>query len=427
MLKKLRIKFVLINMVLVTVMLSILFGLVYYFTRADLERESMELMRSVAAKPQSSFLPGRAESVQLPYFTLEFNPFGDIVITAHGSFDLDDSDFLEEIVTIAAGEEQDTGVIDKYGLRFYRDISPLHRRLIFADISSEQATLRHLVKLCVLLGAASFAVFFVISLLLARWAVKPVDAAWRQQKQFVADASHELKTPLTVIMTNAELLQDKDCGFEARAQFSENILTMSQRMRALVERLLELARADNASKESFSPVELSTLVSRAMLPFEPVFYERGLTLESDIEEGITLSGNERHLEQVVGILLDNARKYSDPTGEVTVTLRRAAHGRIRLCVANPGEPISPEDRKNIFKRFYRVDKSRSDGGSFGLGLSIAESVAAEHGGKIRAESRSGQNLFIMELPLKASGASALRSGLASCAEKLRSLLNRKRT
>lgn len=220
------------------------------------------------------------------------------------------------------------------------------------------------------------------------------------RRQFVSDASHELKTPLTVIMSNAELLQNPDCEEESRGQFAGNILSMSYRMRSLVEGLLELARADNGQiKKNFAAVDYSKLVSDSLLPFEPVMYERGLILESKIEPGITMTGSEQYLRQLGDILLDNAAKYSAP-GIVAVELRRGAKGQCLLTVSNPGEPIPREDLKRIFQRFYRSDKARTGTGSFGLGLSIAESIVTEHKGRIWAESNSTGNRFCVQLPCK---------------------------
>ena len=144
-------------------------------------------------------------------------------------------------------------------------------------------------------------------------------------------------------------------------------------------------------------MDYSKLVADALLPFEPVLYEKGLMLQSSLAQGITLTGSEQYLHQLVDILLDNAGKYSAP-GIVTVALQRQGRGQCLLTVANPGEPIPTEDLKRIFERFYRTDKARSRTGSFGLGLAIAQSVVQEHGGRIWAESNATGNRFCVMLP-----------------------------
>lgn len=403
MLKRLRIKFVAVVMVIVTVMLCLVFGMLYHFTRVNLESESIRMMQAAAEGPFQPGPPGeRPGEVRLPYFILRLGGRGELIALGSGYYDLTDEAFLRELAEAVFQTGGQTGILEDYGLRFCAVHSPRGQELVFADISSEQSTLKHLVQNCALIGALCFAAFFGLSLLLARWAIRPVEKAWKQQRQFVADASHELKTPLTVIMTNAELLQGPEAGGEGRRQFSENILTMSRQMRSLVERLLELARADNEGAQSrFAPVDYSALIENALLPFEPVFFERGLELSSQVEPGIVVSGSEQRLRQMAEILLDNAQKYARGGGPVVLQLRKTGRRHCRLSLSNPGGPLSGEELKNIFKRFYRVDKARSRDSGFGLGLSIAEGIAAAHHGRIWAESRDGIITFLVELPVKA--------------------------
>lgn len=399
MLKKLRIKIVCFTMAIVTVMLCVIFGLVYYFTAENLETESISMMQTIANEPFRLGRPGeRPDEIQLPYFTLQVGQRGEVLAMGGGYYDLSDEEFIGELLTVVLSGQEETGVLKEYNLRYCRVTTPMSWNIVFADMSSEQATLNSLIQSCVFIGVLSFLVFFGISLYLARIAVKPVEKAWDQQKQFVADASHELKTPLTVIMTNAELLQSAGQDEAAKAQSSNSILAMSRQMRGLVEGLLDLARVDNgAGKMTFAEVDLSQLVSDGLLPFEPVYFEQGLELVSEIEAGIKVKGSESHLRQVVDILLDNAMKYSSPEGQVTVMLKRQGSSSL-LAVSNPGDVISKEDLKNIFKRFYRVDQARSMNQSYGLGLSIAERIVQEHKGKIWAESAQGQNTFFVQLP-----------------------------
>ena len=268
---------------------------------------------------------------------------------------------------------------------------------MFSDMSSENNTLDTLLKNSLLIGVLSFLGFLAISVYLSRWAVKPVATAWLQQKQFVADASHELKTPLTVIMANADMLQSDEYDDEQRKSFSQSILLMSRQMELLVEKMLELARSDaEQAKQLMSPLDLSKLVLDTAISFEGVFVEKGLTLDGDAEPGITIQGNAEAIQQVMDILLDNAQKYSLPNGETMVRLYSVGQGKCQLKVSNPGAEIPPEDLKRIFQRFYRMDKARSRDGSFGLGLSIAESIVTQHKGKIWAESKGGMNTFVVE-------------------------------
>lgn len=400
MLKQLRVKFVCINMVIVTVMMCTIFGTVLYFTKSGLEDDSLRMMEAIAENP--TYLgpfSDSAQQVRLPYFILQVNPAGAYIVTNGGNFDLSDEVFLKELTKVAL-EGGQTGTLPDYNLRYYRTVSHTSLLIVFADVTSEYSTMRSLIHNCVLIGLASFAVFLFLSILLARWAIRPVEQAWQQQRQFVADASHELKTPLTVILTNAELLQSPDCDPALHPQLSGNILTMSRQMRGLVESLLELARVDDGiAKTVWTEIDLAKLVTDATLPFEPLYFEKGLDLRTDLPAGITVKGSREHLRQVVEILLDNAQKYASG-GAVTVTLSRNGRRRCLLAVTNEGDPIAPEDLKNIFKRFYRVDKARGMDHSYGLGLSIADSIVKDHGGKIWAESANGKNTFFVSLPME---------------------------
>ena len=397
MLKKLRVRFVCINMAIVLVMLCGILGTVLTFTRQNLARESIAMMRSVASDPMQLNWHG-ASSARLPYFTVRINSRDGTRSAGSSYYDLTDNELLNELLGRAMSGEEDTGYISEYKLRYYRTRHFGSDYIIFADVSSEDATMRGLWKNCLLIGAAGLAGFFLISLLLARWAVRPVDQAWTQQKQFVSDASHELKTPLTVILTNAELLQEESYPAEEKRKFTSNILAMAVRMRSLVEGLLDLARADSgAARTAFSDVDLSALTEETLLPFEPVFFEKGLTLSSQVEPGIRCRGSEAQLRRVAEILLDNACKYSAP-GTVELRLEKQGRSHCLLRVVSPGEPLSAQECRDIFRRFYRADKARSADGSYGLGLAIAESIVREHGGKIWCEAADRANSFFVQLP-----------------------------
>ncbi|MBQ2823376.1 MAG: HAMP domain-containing histidine kinase [Oscillospiraceae bacterium] len=400
MIKTLKIKFVVVTMAFVTVMLAVIFGLVYYFTKTNLEQENIRMLRSAAAVPFRPDRPDKLpEDVRMPFFTLRTSPHGEIEASGNGYFDLSDEEFISELAEIAFSSSEQTGIISEYDLRFCKSHTPMGEAVVFADISNEKAMLENLVRNCIVISVISFVIFFGLSILLAQWAVRPVAKAWEQQRQFVADASHELKTPLTVIITNAEMLRNADFNEEKRTVLSENLLTVSHRMRELVESLLELARADNgSSKTVFTETDLSSLMNEAVLPFEPIYFEKGLELDYSIEDGISVKGDSSQLRRTAEILLDNALKYASPNSKVNFKLEK--HGSYCVISAsNHGDPISRADLKNIFKRFYRIDKSRSTPHSYGLGLSIAENIVTEHGGKIRAESENGLNTFYIRLPL----------------------------
>lgn len=396
MIRRLKIKFVCINMLIVTVMLAVIFGMVLHFTHRNMENRSMQMIQGI----HDSSPAGRPmKENRLPYLVVTIGKQGIMSVSSETFINDFSEETLLQIARTVCDSDKKSGVLQEYGLRFSRRSTPFGEQIVFLDVSMEQDMMTHLIRTCFMIALFSFVLFFGISILLAQWAIHPVETAWKEQHQFVADASHELKTPLTVIMTNAELLQDSRYESESRNQFAMSILTMSQQMRGLVEGLLNLARVDNgAVRNVFTDLDFSTLLLNCILPFEPLFFEKSMELSCDVEEELSVKGSESHLRQVIDILLDNAVKYGVPTGPVKIALSR--HGKCALlCVSTSGDEISKEDLKNIFKRFYRIDKARSMNHSYGLGLSIADSIVKEHNGRIWAESKSGVNSFFVSIPL----------------------------
>ena len=398
MIRRLRIKFVCINMAIVLVMLCAMFLTVYLLTRQNMERRSVEFLRSAAEDP--GMLQGTEDArIHPPYLVVEVGGNGTVRILSAGGFQMEDGEQLEDLARLAASGG--AGTLQEYNLRYYSLTMPEARRLAFADMSGERWAMEGVMQNCILIACVSLVMFFFISVFLARWAVRPVEEAWKGQRQFVADASHELKTPLTVILANADMLQGSGGLTGQTRQRVENIAAESHQMRGLVESLLELARADSGiPREQMSALDFSAMTERALLTFEAVFFENGHPLQGEITPGLWVLGSSRHLSQVVEILLDNANKYAAPGGAVEVGLRQEDRGRCLLWVRSQGPAIAQEDLERIFRRFYRTDTVRSSGGSYGLGLSIADGIVREHRGKIWAESGPEKNTFYVRLPLE---------------------------
>ena len=267
----------------------------------------------------------------------------------------------------------------------------------------EADSLWPLIRSSLLVGALALGGFFVISLMLSGLALKPAEEAWEQQRRFVADASHERKTPLTVILTNTGILLAHSGDTIAQQQkWVEYIRDEAQRMRALVEDLLFLAKSD-AGKETApvtAPVDVSELTWSALLPFEPVAFEQGVEMESEIADQLTVQGNADQLRRLVAILLDNAVKYAGNGGRVKLVLSRPERGGVCLTVHNTGPAIPPEHLPHLFERFYRADDSRArTSGGYGLGLAIAKRIVDGHGGSITVSSREDASTdFTVRLP-----------------------------
>ena len=314
-------------------------------------------------------------------------------------------DVLEKAIPQLADAPDGSGELSELGLFYEKRTSDTGiERVAFADVSSASGW-QTLALTLAGVGVVALAIFFVISVFFSRWALRPVKRAWEQQRQFVADASHELKTPLTVILANTSILMSHpERTIASQSQWVESTQAEGERMQGLVADLLLLARLDAEETDIVKSkpkerIDLSNLVEGELLQFESVAFERDIELESDVDEGIAVQGSIERLRRLVTTLLDNACKYAGDNGKVRVELH-AQDGSARFVVHNTGSLISAEDLQHVFDRFYRADKARTSGaGGFGLGLSIAKEVAEEHGGTITAKSSDEEGTtFTATLP-----------------------------
>ena len=230
-------------------------------------------------------------------------------------------------------------------------------------------------------------IVYFIAKFLTKWISQPVEESFEREKRFLADASHELKTPIAVIMASADAYTtDKD------NKWIDNIKGESERMSKLVRDLLDLAKFENDTELDKKEENLSKIIERAAITYESLFYENHIKFEYDIKENITFKCNSDSIKELLSILVDNAIKYSDKKGKVTVNLYKDKD--IILEVIDKGIAISDEDKEKIFERFYKVDKSRNrKSNNYGLGLSIAKKIVELHDGKIEAFSKDGFTTF----------------------------------
>lgn len=294
----------------------------------------------------------------------------------------------EQIAAMAEEILADGRESGRIGTQFYRTVrSGSQTRLLVLDARLDFLSAGNTLRSAALITAAACVLLSLLAWLLIRRMVRPVEEAFARQKQFVSDASHELKTPLAVISANAEVLEQET----GENEFLGYIRSEVRRADTLVQRLLTLARLDRENAQTeMKPFDLSHALLDVTLPFESTVYEAGKTLETEIPEGIRCTGNEEMIQQLAVILLSNALKYSDAHGRIRISL--AEKGRLReIRVFNTGNPIRKEDRQKIFDRFWRADASHSkETGGFGLGLSIAASIVETHRGRIDVESEEGK-------------------------------------
>ena len=411
MIRKLRLKFVAICMALVTAILAAVFFSVYFSMARNISDLSRQVLYRVVqeesvggsmTRPDISINIG-GDRVLLPYFTVNLwtsRRGGYTAQITGGTYaNLENTDELTAILQDCLSQDQREGTVTAYHLRYLRQDNGLYEKLAFVDMSMEQAVLRKMMGSYLFIALASLLLLLGVSILLSRWATRPVEKAWTQQRQFLSDASHELKTPLTVILSNAELLEQAQLS-DKPARWTDNILSEAGRMRSLVEEMLTLARADNMVRTAvLTEVSLSDIAADCALAFEPVAFEAGKSLDYTLAENITVLGDREKLRQLISVLLDNAIKYGADGGTVTLSLEKTDR-QAKLTVSNPGDPIPPEQLGHLFERFYRADDSRGEKSGFGLGLSIAQTIAAEHKGTLKAESDLASTRFLYTMPLK---------------------------
>ena len=423
MIRKLRIKFILTNMALVSLVLIVVFAVLMASTSQRLAGQSMAAMRMSLEwgedrdpprfefSPSSEAMPEKWENrgggefqqvMMIPVFCVSLTEDGQVdAVYAQDSVSVSDQ-VLEEAVSQALESGTREGILNRLGLRYLVETGPDGKtRIAFADRSWERQNLQGLLLTSLLVGIGALLGFFLISLFLSELATRPVEKAWEQQRQFVADASHELKTPLTVILANSGiLLSHREDTVGAQVKWIEYIQEEARRMKGLVEDMLFLAKSDAARLPATRlPVDMSELTEGCLLPFESVAFEAGVTLESDIRPGLYVNGDEGQLRRLVYILLDNACKYAGSGGAVAVVLSRTSD-RLKLTVRNTGPAIPPEHLEHLFERFYRSDSARTrEAGGYGLGLAIAKAIVQSHRGQISvASSEAEGTVFTVLLP-----------------------------
>lgn len=396
MIRTLRWKVVGMNMLLIAVVLCAVLTGVFFSQRRNMAVSSQRTLEQALDSggrfgPQR---PGSQDSSQ-PYFVADVLSDGKVLLSGSDYFDLDDDETLLDIINDALEQESDSGVLEEYHLRYCRRVTPMGSRVAFADSGQDAATLRTLAVTLALGGLGALVVLFGCSYLLSGLITRPVERAWEAQRRFLSDASHELKTPLTVILSSAELL--KASGGDEDG-YVDNIAAEGKRMKSLVDSMLTLSRLEYLPQTAAEPVDLTDLSEEAAMRFAPVAFEAGHMLSDSVAENVTVTGDREKLTQALGVLLDNAIKYAAPGTPIDLEVTKNGNKAV-VKVENRGEPIPSEKVAHLFDRFYRADESRTGANGFGLGLAIAQNIAQAHRGTLRCESDEVSTRFYLTLPL----------------------------
>lgn len=440
MFKKLRNRFLIVNLVSISIMMLVAFATIYTITYQNVQRETnMELYKvsDFYHSPYNSSKMPRGEgqgsgtggstgsgsssgSDSFPSDTMggdNGGPGGDPnspparsvsfmiktdeqwkITDTHSRFDMEDTFYTEALQKVdqnkVGDSERQTGqfALDGTDWAYVVDPSGAGHMIVFIDVTAQQGILTNLIYTFAVVGLVMLIVIYFLSRYFANRSIAPVREAFEKQKQFIGDASHELKTPLAIINTNADvLLANQEDTIANQAKWLHYIKSETERMTGLTNDLLYLTQMDDSrSTMIHAKFNMSDAVESIILPMEAVIFEKNISLDYNIEPDLTVHGNSEQIKQVILILLDNAVKYSGPKGAVNVTLQKQ-NNDVMLAVSNTGEGIAPEHLDRIFDRFYRTDSSRArKHGGHGLGLAIARSIVDQHKGEVYARSVVGE-------------------------------------
>lgn len=399
--KKLKNKIFLVLFSMLTIfvlMILIIYNVILYINEFNGLKESVDTIESITSRPfyQTDFYDKELMFMDLDVYVIRFD--SDMNITSVYNYS-DDDLTSDDIVNITKQYNKSYSRLEQINLFSAKYVLLMNPRneLIIINIEDINAKL-------VLSAQVSSLIFVLIELLtvyivkmLTNWLIRPVEEAFLKQKQFIFDASHELKTPLSVIMTSAECLSKNP----KETKWLDNIQSETERMNKLVLDLLNLAKYDNSYENRvLSVIDLSKLVEKSVLTFESLIYDKGLNLKYHIDQDVNFKCVDSEMKQLVEILVDNAIKHAYDKSTITINLIKEKD-EISLVVKNRGDKIPKEEQYKIFERFYKSDNSRNrNENRFGLGLAIAKNIVLSHNGKIYVECKNGYTSFISTFKVK---------------------------
>ena len=406
MIYRLQKRFILICTVSVLTVIALVFGVILVLNISSMNRNMDMLADRVSEgggrfpgameeKPHPDKIPPRNEqnfefiTPETPFstrhFTVFFDKQGEVARTNTESIYSITEEVAVEYAESVLDNEDTRGWIDNYRYKVFS--MEMGKGVVFVDGSMSRSSLMQSMTIAglVLLGCA--ALVLILIFLLSKKAVKPIAESYEKQKQFITDANHELKTPLTLILANLDIAE-AELG---QNEWLDDIRSEGHRMTELVNQLVALSRMDEEGQSlNLSEVALGNLVADTVSEFEPLAKERGKALTSNIEKGISYCGDEALLHRLIGILMDNAIKYCDQGGEITVNLHRGR--RTVLTVENTYASVGELELNRLFDRFYRADKARKFTGGYGVGLSMAKAIVEKHKGEITAYKKDATHI-----------------------------------
>lgn len=326
------------------------------------------------------------------FYSVALNYEGEIIEIRNSQNTIYTDEELEELALNLVQGTKSTGI--KNNLIFAIVDKGGYTLIGFMDNTIMQESMTTLFRYTLIFGGVAILALYFLAAYLAKKIVEPLEESYEKQKQFISDAGHELKTPVSIVNANAELLS-REIGDN---QWLSNIQYENERMGKLIRQLLELARTENVTPQ-MEHLNFSRLVAGEVLPFEGIAFEKGFILDTQITDDIYLDGDSVQLKQLVSILVDNAIRHGTGGNEISLSLFEERK-TVKLSVVNVGEEIPPEERELLFERFYRMDDVRnSKENHYGLGLAIAKAIVTSHKGKIEVLCAQGKVEFLVSIPI----------------------------
>lgn len=345
-------------------------------------------------KPQDDKKDKSSFSVETPfetrYFTVTVDENGEVTDCDLDRIAAVDEETAEEYTQSVQTKNKTTGFQGIYRYRVTETEDGA--KYVFLDCRREISNFRTVLVTTISVSLLGLAAVFVLVVIFSRMVFRPVEESIQKQKRFITDASHELKTPLTIIDANTEVMEMES----GESQWTKSTRKQIQRLSGLVQQLVTLSRLDEEKGlEEKCEFNISEAVAECVQPYESLAQTREKNLTLNIEENLIYTGDERSIRQLAGILMDNAVKYSSENGNITLTLKKKGR-KIFLEVYNDAEELPQGKLDVLFERFYRLDSSRNSGtGGSGIGLSVAKAIVQAHKGRIAAENRNGRGLTII--------------------------------
>jgi len=411
MIKKFRNKVLILNMVITSAVVLSAFGVIYFIIYSNINYEIQDKLEQAPGRYGSVVAEASGSSSDSSYlmFSILVDAQGNILEKAAGlNFE---PGFYAQAAEIALDNPNNRSYITLGGKEWRYMVTPIvdarlsetgtsqvvgsigtvnadKFSIVFLEVTAYNKTLFDLMKTLLFVGSVTLVAIFLISLYFANRTIKPLADTWQKQKQFVADASHELKTPLSIINANYDaLLANREETIESQIKWLDYIRVGTDRMSTLINNLLTLAKFDDTELVTQSiSFNLSETVQSVLSSMEAAIIEKGIELSTSIEPDVFIKSDIEQLKQVITILLDNAIKYTDKNGQIDILLSQSNHQAI-FSIKNSGKGIPKQEIPKIFDRFYRADHSRThENGSYGLGLSIAKAIMDTLDGDIQVQS-----------------------------------------